>query len=492
MIDVVYTFRFDSKRIETAIKRAVCSVHSMSMQVGEVKPNILFLNCSKQDIKSSFKDYNVNYYHLPIDECFPMNKSKMINYIVKTHVSTLYFFLSDIDIVYPQDYIQLMLEEAYKAKQQYKRDVRVIPYVSCIQEEYYTGYYNDLKALNLPTANEGMAPGNGLVSTKAFQYIRGFNEEFTGWGHEDTLFNDRISEINQRVFASDIKTLHLFHTHGKNKEQEGSKNEKIWLDKLKNIKENIIANNVTWGELDHQNKISICIPTYEMNGNGRDYFAVLLNSIKHQTFQDYEVIVSDHSKDDGIKNVCEQYRQLPIKYYRYEEKYGNGPANTNNALKLATGKYIKPMFQDDLFRDKESLSILYYSLIASKKNWIVCSCDHIDKQGQRYTHRDFYPRWSPSGRNNFIKYMKDPYIGSPSRVMWLNNNKLFFDESLVHYMDVEMWYRIGNLYNKPHIFSEKHLISCRQWDGSVTLTKAQTNPEEEEKNQLFKKYGVKR
>jgi hypothetical protein len=488
MIDVVYTFRFPDNRIEKAIKRATCSIHSMSKQIGENTPRILFLNCSKIDIKYAFKDYPVNYYHLPIDECYPMNKSKMINYMVKTHVRTLYFFLSDIDMVYPTNYIQRMLEEAYKAKQKYNKEVRVIPFVSCLQKEFYTGDFDDLAYQIIPTANNGMAPGNGLISTLTFKHIRGFDEEFVGWGHEDTLFNDRISELNQRVFAENIKTLHLFHTHGKKKEEEGSRNEKLWLSKLKNIKENIIGNNVTWGNIDHQPQISICIPAYEMNPYGVQYLDTLLKSIRLQIFQDYEVVISDHSQNNNIENLCDNFKDLPIRYHRYTEKFGNGPANTNNCLKLARGKYIKPMFQDDVFCEKDALTILYYTLKASGKKWIACSCNHIDKEGINCLIKDFYPHWNNKGKNNFTAYFKDPYIGSPSRVMWKTTPDLFFDESLIHYMDVDMWYRTGNILDAPFIFAEKHLISCRQWEGSITQIKAKKNPLEEEEKKLLQKY----
>ena len=42
-------------------------------------------------------------------------------------------------------------------------------------------------------------------------------------------------------------------------------------------------------------KISIIIPTYEMHGVGVKYVKELLESIKLQTYTDFEVIIIDHS-----------------------------------------------------------------------------------------------------------------------------------------------------------------------------------------------------
>ena len=44
--------------------------------------------------------------------------------------------------------------------------------------------------------------------------------------------------------------------------------------------------------------ISICIPAYK----NTTYVGRLLDSISEQTFTDYEVVVTDDSPDDSVKN----------------------------------------------------------------------------------------------------------------------------------------------------------------------------------------------
>jgi glycosyltransferase involved in cell wall biosynthesis len=62
---------------------------------------------------------------------------------------------------------------------------------------------------------------------------------------------------------------------------------------------------------------SIAIPTWEINGKGVEYLDYSLNIIAQQSFTDFEVIVSDHSQNDDIKNLCEQWNQIiDVKYYK--------------------------------------------------------------------------------------------------------------------------------------------------------------------------------
>ena len=63
--------------------------------------------------------------------------------------------------------------------------------------------------------------------------------------------------------------------------------------------------------------VSICIPTYEMNGRGAEYLEYSFNILYHQTFKNFEIVISDHSSSDLIKDLCEQWNQvLNIKYFK--------------------------------------------------------------------------------------------------------------------------------------------------------------------------------
>ena len=93
-------------------------------------------------------------------------------------------------------------------------------------------------------------------------------------------------------------------------------------------------------------EISIAIPTYEMKGSGAYYLSELFETIKVQDFKDFEVCISDHSEDNSILEVCEEYANyFEIKYFKNEDNRGNGPANTNSAVEMCSGKITKLIFK---------------------------------------------------------------------------------------------------------------------------------------------------
>ena len=55
--------------------------------------------------------------------------------------------------------------------------------------------------------------------------------------------------------------------------------------------------------------ISICIPTYEMGGKGLKFLRQGIESIRLQTFDNYEIIISDNSKVDDIENYCNEVKK---------------------------------------------------------------------------------------------------------------------------------------------------------------------------------------
>ena len=90
-------------------------------------------------------------------------------------------------------------------------------------------------------------------------------------------------------------------------------------------------------------KISVCIPTYEMGGLGKQYLSRCLNSILKQDFSDIEIIVSDHSDNDDLKILIEDKYKESVTYFKNKEHRGCPASNTNNAINNSSGEYIKVM-----------------------------------------------------------------------------------------------------------------------------------------------------
>ena len=95
--------------------------------------------------------------------------------------------------------------------------------------------------------------------------------------------------------------------------------------------------------------ISICIPAY----NRTTYLKRLFESIADQLFKDFEVIVSDDSPSDSVKDLCAAYsNKFTLRYFKNQPSLGT-PANWNNAIEKAIGSnYVVIQTADEL--DTES------------------------------------------------------------------------------------------------------------------------------------------
>lgn len=92
-------------------------------------------------------------------------------------------------------------------------------------------------------------------------------------------------------------------------------------------------------------KVSILIPTY----NYAHYIGEAIESALNQTYTDFELIIIDDQSKDNTDEVVARYLSDPRVSY-HKNKFNLGLAgNFNEALKYATGEYIKYLLADDVF-----------------------------------------------------------------------------------------------------------------------------------------------
>lgn len=201
-------------------------------------------------------------------------------------------------------------------------------------------------------------------------------------------------------------------------------------------------------------KITVAIPTSEMK-DGKYFFRRCLDSLWNQTFQDFEIVVTDNSDDDTILNICEWYR-TGIKYFRNPRK---GMAqNTNEAIKRSEGKLIKILYMDDYLAHDEALERIAGHF--KRGQWLVTSCQHDDGLEVYKTHHPYYSQDINTGNNS---------IGSPSVLTIRNKNPLLFDEKMTWLLDCDYYKRMYDLYGEPTILKDINVIIGLH-DGQATHT----------------------
>lgn len=217
-----------------------------------------------------------------------------------------------------------------------------------------------------------------------------------------------------------------------------------------------------------------------MEGLGAKFLRESFEILVKQTFKDFDIVISDHSTGDDIKNLCEEYgSQLEIHYFKNSENRGKSSANLNNAIKHATGKLIKILFQDDFLFDDKSLAKTVANFDLEKDFWLASACEH-SKDGKTFI-RPFYPKY-----NRKIHLGKNT-ISSPSVITIKNDSPLLFDENLIWLMDCDYYRRCYESFGEPKILNEITVVN-RMGDHQVTQTLATGKLREKEHRYIVVKY----
>jgi len=204
-------------------------------------------------------------------------------------------------------------------------------------------------------------------------------------------------------------------------------------------------------------KVSICIPTY----NQTEFLKKNLESIRLQTYKDFEVIITDDSTTDVVKKEVESFFAsfaCQYTYHKNEPALGS-PANWNKAISLATGRYIKIMHHDDWFTNESSLGIFVNALdMNSKADFAFSSTSIYDVTKQTYS--------TNIPDSDFLMQLnQDPLvlfncnkIGAPSTTIYRNNKGIRFDEKMSYLVDIDFYIQYLK-YNPDFVFINELLIT---------------------------------
>ena len=197
--------------------------------------------------------------------------------------------------------------------------------------------------------------------------------------------------------------------------------------------------------------MSICIPTYEMHGKGLVFLQHALESIKKQEFTQFEVIVSDNSKDDLIKHYCETVREIPnLIYVRNNQKFGIS-ANINFAIRHAQTELVKILFQDDFLYGNDALGKLYRVWKDHDRRWLLSASEHS------HDGKNLYFTMIPKYHNKI--YLGSNTISSPSVLMLSRKDAPVFDESLTWLMDCDYYKMCFDKLGLPAICEEVTVVN---------------------------------
>ncbi|MCK5535969.1 MAG: glycosyltransferase family 2 protein [Bacteroidales bacterium] len=133
--------------------------------------------------------------------------------------------------------------------------------------------------------------------------------------------------------------------------------------------------------------VSICVPTYNRAG----LISVLLDSILAQSYNNFEIIITDNSDDMETKELISlKYNDKRIQYYKNKKNLGMD-GNTLKVLSLITGKYFTFTPDDDIWIDPQKLE-KQISLLENNEyiNCCFSNVKHIHQNGTLHPEQFIY------------------------------------------------------------------------------------------------------
>lgn len=119
-----------------------------------------------------------------------------------------------------------------------------------------------------------------------------------------------------------------------------------------------------------QPTISVIIPCY----NQGDFLEETCNSIKSQTFDDWEALIVNDGSTDHTKEVATNICKTDSRFKYVEKENGGLSSARNHGLNLAKGEYIQFLDSDDLLSPKK-----FQVSLETKADLIITNFEMLEK-----------------------------------------------------------------------------------------------------------------
>ena len=186
-----------------------------------------------------------------------------------------------------------------------------------------------------------------------------------------------------------------------------------------------------------------------------EYFSHLM----FQSFKDFDVVISDQSEGDNLKQICDIFSLvLDINYYKNTSSKKNAANNVNNAVRYATGDIVKLLYMDDFFIDPFALHKINQAFIDNPDGkWFISGFTHSNEDRTK-----IFDTRKPSYDNKYVN--GDNTTGNPSNYAVRRDCAIEMDDDLLWIVDGEYFYRSYYYHGDPIMIDD--VLVCFREHGS--------------------------
>lgn len=215
--------------------------------------------------------------------------------------------------------------------------------------------------------------------------------------------------------------------------------------------------------------VSVLLPAY----NIEKYVEATLESVSHQTFSDFEILVIDDGSTDNTSKILEQYarREPRLKVYRQEN--AGISAALNKGLELAAGEFIARIDGDDVMHPQRLACQVDFLRRNSEAGFCASSLDLIDAAGRVFGDYVYGPR-DEKEHNAFVLEGR-PLVYTHPSVMYrtaLVRAAGGYKKSFEPCEDMELFLNLTSRGHHGYVLQDK-LIKYRVHGGSISGSKTE-------------------
>lgn len=214
--------------------------------------------------------------------------------------------------------------------------------------------------------------------------------------------------------------------------------------------------------------ISIVIPIY----NDEKYIYDCLNSVKNQTYSDFECICLDDGSTDDTIRIIKQFIESDSRFVLYQNEHKGPGWQRNYGIKIATGEYITFMDHDD-YVEKDWLKKLYDTLVLNDVDVSYCSNSDFYENTKKDVNYYFPSHLSGKvcfNESTIPEELLCSYFAPWRRLVkksLLINNNVYFAEGHYRFDDV-LFTQLLMENVKSVAFCDEVLYHHRIFDNSIT------------------------
>jgi len=202
--------------------------------------------------------------------------------------------------------------------------------------------------------------------------------------------------------------------------------------------------------IQHQPFLSICIPSY----NSVELISRSIQSIMKQSFNDFEIIISDDSTNEDVFDFYNSLKDNRINYFKHKSII-NATENWNFVLKKAKGRYKMLLHHDDYFRNNLILEKIYNDFLKNGEMMVYFLNFINEDKFKKFYYNKFSMKQIFKHPDNLL-YVN--YFSTPSCLIINQKVDLYYNEELKWLVDVDLYSRLFKKFNRIKFISNTSIV----------------------------------